>query len=162
MQDFEQLSLVQVILAHPGIYLQEIQENLLQMGIAISLPIICRTFMSMGVTRQAMHHIVLQQSDCERAKYMAEISMYDPSMLVFIDETGCDRRNMIRKYGYSFRGMPVEDRRLLVRGTRYSAIPVMSSSGIHDVYLKEGTVIGEVFADFVDNNLLPCLMPFNG
>ena len=88
MQDFEQLTLVQEILAHPGIYLQEIQENLLQMGIAISLPIICRTFMSMGVTRQAMHHIVLQQSDCERAKYMAEISMYDPSMLVFIDKTG--------------------------------------------------------------------------
>ena len=26
---------------------------------------------------------------------------YDPEMLVFIDETGADRRNTIRKYGYS-------------------------------------------------------------
>ena len=162
MQDFEQLSLVQLIITHPGIYLHEIQEKLLQIGIIVSLSNICRTFKKMGVTRQAMHHIALQQSDYERAKYMAEISMYDPSMLVFIDETGCDRRNTIRKYGYSFRGMPVQDRRLLVRGARYSTIPVMSLSGIHDVYLREGTVNGEVFAEFVDKYLLPCLMPFNG
>jgi len=111
MQDFEQLSLVQLILEHPGIYLHEIQEKLLQMGIDVSLSNICRTFKRMGVTRQAMHHIALQQCDHKRAKYMAEISMYDPSMLVFIDETSCDRRNMIRKYGYSFRGIPVQDRR---------------------------------------------------
>jgi len=38
----------------------------------------------------------------------------------------------------------------------------MSSGGIHDVYIKEGTVNEEVFAEFVDNYLLPCLMPFNG
>ena len=63
--------------------------------------------------------------------------MYDLSMLVFIDETGCDRRNTIRKYGYNFRGMPAQDRRLLVRGARSSAIAVMSLSGIHDVYLRE-------------------------
>ena len=58
--------------------------------------------------------------------------------------------------------MPVQDRHLLVRGARYSAIPVTSLSGIHDVYLREGTVNGEVFAEFVGKYLLPCLMPFNG
>jgi len=73
MQDFEQLTLVQVILVHPGIYLQEIQENLLQMGIDVSLPTICRTFKSMVVTRQAMHHIALQQSDYEQAKYIRKM-----------------------------------------------------------------------------------------
>ena len=109
-----------------------------------------------------MHHVALQQSETDRARFMAEISIYEPSMLVFIDETGCDRRNTIRKYGYSFRGMPVQDKRLLVRGIRYSTIPVMSMSGIHDVYLVEGTVNGDKFADFVDKCLLPCLMPFNG
>ena len=62
MQDFEQLSLV-LILEHPGIYLHEIQEKLLQMGIDVSLSNICRTFKRMGVTRQAMLHIALQQCD---------------------------------------------------------------------------------------------------
>ena len=93
------------------------------MGIDVSLSNICRTFKRMGVTRQAMHHIALQQCDHKRAKYMAEISMYDPSMLVFIDETGFDCCNMIRKHGYSFRGIPVQDRRLLVRGT----VPILDT-----------------------------------
>ena len=34
---------------------------------------------------------------------MAEISAYDPSMLVWLDETGCDKRNFV--YGYALRGM---------------------------------------------------------
>lgn len=47
---------------------------------------------------------------------MAEVSVYDPVMLVWLDETGCDRRNTIRKYGYSIRGLPLSDHWLLVRG----------------------------------------------
>ena len=57
--------------------------------------------------------------------------------------------------------MPPTDRRLLVRGTRYSAIPVMSLEGIQDVYLAEGTVNGERFEDFIMRTLLPILQPFN-
>ena len=57
--------------------------------------------------------------------------MYDPSMLIWLDETGCDGRNTICKYGYSIRGMPLSDHRLLVQGVRYSAIPIMSMEGIH-------------------------------
>ena len=33
--------------------------------------------------------------------------------------------------------------------------------GIHDVYITEGTVNGEKFADFVKSCLLPVLKPFN-
>ena len=40
---------------------------------------------------------------------MAEISMYDPSMLIWQDETGCDGHNTTRKYGHSLRGMPLSD-----------------------------------------------------
>ena len=161
--DFEQLALLRLILKHPGIYLQELQDELFELfGVIISVSTICRTLGSMGCTRQAMHHIALQRSDSERAKLMAEISVYDPSMFVWLDETGCDRRNTIRKYGYSFRGMSLEDHRLLIRGVRYSAIPVMSLDGIHDVYLAEGSVNGEKFTDFILNCLLLVLMPFNG
>ena len=37
----------------------------------------------------------------------------------------------------------------------------MSLYGIHDVYVAEGTVSGEKFADFVQHCLLPVLKPFN-
>ena len=78
---------------------------------------------------------------------MADISTYDPRIFVWLDETGCDRRNTLRKYGYSLRGIPICDHCLLVRGKRYSAIPVVSMDGIHDVYITEGTVNGEKFAE---------------
>ena len=35
------------------------------------------------------------------------------------------------------RGIPICDQRLLIRGTRYTAIPVISTAGIHDVFIGE-------------------------
>ena len=82
-------------------------------------------------------------------------------MLIWIDESGCDRRHSTRKWRYSLRGMPPRDYRLLFRGTRYSAIPVMSLDGTHDVFLAEGTMNGERFEDFITTTLFPILQPFN-
>ena len=59
----------------------------------LSLPKICRTLKQVRCTRQNMHHVAIQRSDMMRAKFMAEISVYDSPMLVWLDETGCDRRN---------------------------------------------------------------------
>ena len=75
--------------------------------------------------------------------------------------SGHDLRNCMRKRGYSVRGMTPQDHRLIVRGTHYSAIPVMSLEGIHDVYLAEGNVNGEKFERFVRSCLLPVIQPFN-
>ena len=49
---------------------------------------ISRTLRYMGCTRQAMHHVALQQSEVCRGRFMAEVSIYDPSMLIWLDETG--------------------------------------------------------------------------
>ena len=147
----------------PGMYLYELQDQLHQaLGVIVSVSTICRTMKFMGCTRQVIRHIAIQRSDAMRAKFMSEISSYDPSMFVWIDESGCDRRNSTRKFGYSIRGIPPVDHRLLVRGTRYSAIPVMSVAGIHDVYLAEGSVDGDRFSHYVTEYLLPVLLPFNG
>ena len=64
---------------------------------------------------------------------MAEISIFDPKMFIWLDVSS-------RRYGYSIRGIPPQDHRLFIRGTRYSAIPIMFMQGIHDVQLFEGTV----------------------
>ena len=80
---------------------------------------------------------------------MAKISMYDPSMFVWTDESGYDRRNNDRKYGYGLRGMRPVDHRILVRGVRYSAVPILSLGGIHDVFLLEGTVNGKRFEKLI-------------
>lgn len=158
----EQLTLLHIILENHGIYLDEIQTKFLNLfGVLISTAAICRTLRLMGCTRQVMRHVALQRSDTLRARFMADIAIYDPKMFLWLDETGCDRRNTLCKYGYSLRGIPICDQRLLVRGKRYFAIPIVSLDGIHDVYVTEGTVNGDKFADFVQSCLLPVLKPFN-
>ena len=162
LSDFEQIQLLRIITENVGIYLHEIQERFLVMyGVCVSVATICRTLRLMGCTRQVIQHIAVQRSDELRANFMAKISVYDPSMLIWVDESGCDRRNSLRKRAYSVRGFTPRDHRLLVRGTRYSAIPVVSIEGVHDLCLFEGSVDGDKFTMFVENCLVPVLQPFN-
>ncbi len=155
--EFGQLILVRLLSENPSMYLYEVKEELDSVfGVSVSVSTICKTIKLMGFTRKTIHYVALQQSEVLRAEFMATISVYDPAMLIWMDESGA------RKYGYSLRGIPVRDHRLLCRGIRYSAIPIVSVEGVHDVYLAEGSVNGEKFEHFVDECLLPVLMPFNG
>jgi len=44
------------------------------------------------------------------------------AILAFVDETGADRRNCLRRFGYSLREKPAVSKKLLVHGQRVSAI----------------------------------------
>ena len=83
-------------------------------------------------------------------------------MLVFVDESGSDRRDTLRRYGYSIRGRPPRSLKLLVRGERVSVIAAMSSEGVETLRVVTDTVDGYTFVDFVERDLLPVLQPFNG
>ena len=93
LEDHEQLLLLQFILDRPGIYLYEIKKKLQgALGVSVSKSSICRTLKFMGCSRQVIHHVAIQRSDAMRAKFMAEVSTYDPSMFVCTDESSCDKR----------------------------------------------------------------------
>ena len=108
--DYEQLVLLRIIGENTGIYLSEIQAKLqLRFGVKVSAATICRTLKFMGCTRQVTQHIALQRSDECRARFMAEVSVYDESMLIWIDESGCDKRNSVRKRAYGISGITPTD-----------------------------------------------------
>ena len=130
-------------------------------GRMVDTSTICRTVHCLGMTRQRIKHISLKQSKAKRAEFQAEMSVFDASMLLWIDKTGFNRRNGIRKYGYGIRGQP-QNRTLLLKGKRYSAIGVMSTEGVQDVYLTDDSVDGDRFVYFLRHCLLPILMPFDG
>lgn len=161
--EYEQLFLVQLALAKPGIYLRELQEELYSTTMHwIDVSTICRAMHRVGMTRQKIQHFALSRSETQRADFWAEVTHFDPAMIVWVDETGCDMRNALRKYGYGIRGMAPRSYDIKLRGKRYSAIGILSTEGIEDVYISEGSVNGEVFLDFVRRCLLPILMPFDG
>ena len=72
------------------------------------------------------------------------------NMLVWLDESRCDDRNYRRQYGYSMCGTPPRDHRLLVTGTPYSAIPVVSLEGVN--------MNGERFAKFTRECVVPVVI----
>ena len=146
---------------NPSIYLQEVQKVLLETtGTDASAATICRTLKRLGFTRKRMKYVALQRCDTLRAEYQAEVSTYDSSMLVFNDESGCDQKDAMRRFGYSLRGYPSKSTKLMSKGKQFSAIGVMTTTALLDAYVVEGTVDGDVSINLC--NHLSQLMPFNG
>lgn len=87
--------------------------------------------------------------------------MYEPQTVVFVDETGSDKRSALRRYGYSLKGQRAISERLLVRGKRYSTIAGMSMDGMLNVHITTQSVDAGMFCDYIERCLRPYLLPFN-
>ena len=63
-------------------------------------------------------------------------------MPIFLDETGADTRDALRKHAYRLRGKPARKQTLFVR-ERISVISIMSMEGVLDSKVFHGTVDGD-------------------
>ena len=89
LSEFEQFTLLQSLIHQPTSYLHEIQKNLFDAtGVWASKSSISRTIRQQGFTHMKVESIALQRSEEKRIKFMADISHYDPEMLIRIDEMG--------------------------------------------------------------------------
>ena len=163
LTEFESFTILQSILHKPTAYLEEVQQELFDItGTWVHLSTICRAIKQQEFSRKKVQSIALQQSETKRIQFMTEISAFDPDMLIWIDETGSTRRNSIRTFGYSLRGTRPCTHVLRVSGARLSAIPVMTTRGIEDVFVCLQSVDGEVFQQFLCQCVLPIILPFDG
>ena len=87
-----------------------------------------------------MTYIALQQDQDLRAQFTSDVSIYKRDMLIFIDETGSDRRDMLRKKGYSLRNKPPRAQKLFNSRERVSALACMSCKGILGCEVVHGGV----------------------
>ena len=155
--------ILQVVLERPGVYLREIQSHVEYLtGTRVSTSTVCQSLHHQGFSRTRMKLVAKQRDEALRATYAAEMSVYDPGLFVFLDETGCDRRNALKRRGYNWRGKPATSHKLLVRGERLNTIACISMEGVLECSTVTGTVDGNNFYTFVHSKLLPLLMPFNG
>ena len=118
LTEFECFTVLQSILHNTTAYLEEVQQDLFDTtGTWIHVSTICHTIKQRGFTRKKVQCIIaLQQSETKRIQFMSEVSVYDPDMLIWIDETCSTRRNSIRSYGYSLRGTRPCTHKLRVSG----------------------------------------------
>ena len=75
-----------------------------------------------------------QQNGALRGAFLSQCLLLDPAMFVWVDESGTDRRDSIRSYGYALQGMTPVSHRFLSRGKRINIISAMS--------LNEAPVLG--------------------
>ena len=93
-----QLFVLNLVVGNPAMYLDEVQKQLKTvLMLEVSVSTICRFLHGNGFTRKKLQRVALQQDKLLREEYISDVSVYSRDMLVFIDETGADRRNTLRK-----------------------------------------------------------------
>ena len=85
---------------------------------------------------------------------MAEVQWFSPDKFVWVDETGSNKKDQVRRCGYVLRGEYPVYHRFLHRGQRISAIAALSADGVIALELTKGTVDGSKFVDFIRSILV--------
>ena len=152
-----------LVLGRPGIYLREIVSELSAvLDLDVTESAVCKFLKKVGFTHHKLATFALQRDDTLRKQFVSDVSLYQRDTLLFVDETGTDGRDTVRKYGYSLRGKPLKAQKLLVRGEHISCIAAMSVQGIEAIKIARGSVDGDAFYSFVCTSLFTKVMPFNG
>ena len=161
LDNYHENYIICMVSSDPTLYLSDITQKVYEItGVAISSATVCRLLGRHGFTRKKVKQVALQRN-CEfRGAFIANVLLYTREMFVWVDETGSDRRDANRMYGYAFRGQRAEVHRLMVRGKRVSSIAAISSTGMVDVYMTTDSVNGDTFFDFVRGSLIPNMLPF--
>ena len=72
-------------------------------------------------------------------------------------------KKLSRTHGYCFQSERARIRRpQLPWGPRITAIPVVCTEGLLDVGIYDGHVNAQIFLQFINTVLAPCLLPFDG
>ena len=163
LDEYHELFIIGIILECPTVYLHELCVVIQKAtNVDVSIPTLCRLLKRYEMTRKKIQRIALQRSSILRAEFMAHMFLYNLQVLVWLDETGSDKRNFLRKYGYSLRGERAVKHTFLSRGKRINVILAISSSGVVSRYLTERSIDSCVFYDFICGELIQNLQPFDG
>ena len=131
-------------------------------NVLVSGSTVCRILRKNGYTRKKIQQVARQRSVEYRAAFMAHVLQCDPEYFVWVDETGSDAKNHIRKFGYALCGQTPIYHRFVARGKHISAIAAISCKGLVGVELTTGSVNSGRFLEFVQGTLIPEMQPFDG
>ena len=92
----DELAIFEKVLDDPSVYLHDHEFH--TSGNNISTSSICRFLHQQCFSHKKLTFRAQQRSEQLREKYTEEMSLYNPETLIFVDETGCDRRAALRRY----------------------------------------------------------------
>ncbi|KAK3716259.1 hypothetical protein QZH41_008145 [Actinostola sp. cb2023] len=161
----EEYILMQAVLEKPDLRLHELAHFIEERtGSYFSLPTLSRELHRRGFTNKKVRKVAAQRREDLREQYRSEMQNHAPHELIFIDETGIDMRHISRETGYAVKGKRPEVRREMTNNQRISVISVIGYDGYLSVcVLQPGeTVTGDVFAEYLRNDIVPLLNQYTG
>jgi transposase len=146
-------------------YLDEIQTELFtRRGVWCSTPTLLRTLRHLHFSRKCVTAKAIERNDLLRSDFMLRVGreIPDPSMLMFIDEAVKNERTGGRTRGWSLKGRRCIQRRVFVRGQRWSILPILTLNGIITYDIIPGSVTLKCFHQFLHDHVvrycgLPCV-----
>ncbi|ODM18801.1 hypothetical protein SI65_05418 [Aspergillus cristatus] len=117
---------------------------------------ISRALSSIGWSKKVVQQKVKEQNPDLRDEYSHNIAEFKSYHLVYVDESGCDKRIGFRCMGWSPHGIaPIQVSRFH-RDQRYQILPTYSQDGIILSRIFKGTTDAAIFEDFIEQLLQYC------
>ena len=94
LDNLHELYIIALVHENPALYLHEICAKIVEAtGITVSGSTVCKVLHRNGFTRKKLVKVATQRSTEHRGTFMANILQYSRDFLVWVDETGSDRRD---------------------------------------------------------------------
>jgi transposase len=145
------------LLEKPGLYLEEMALFLWdEFGVLVSTHSISRTLRAVGWSKKVARQIAREQNAELRDFYLHNLTQFQSYHLVFIDESGCDKRIGFRRTGWSPLGVAPVQVAKFHRDRRYQILPAYTQDGILLSRVYQGSTDSAVFEDYIEQLLPHC------
>lgn len=145
------------LLEKPGLYLEEQALFLYdEFGIPVSPSSIQRMLSAIGWTKKKSRQKAREQNPDLRDFYFHKLSEFRSYQLVYVDESGCDKRIGFRRTGWSPLGVAPVQVAKCHRGQRYQILPAYTQDGILLSRVLIGSTDAIIFEDFIEHLLQHC------
>ena len=93
---------------------------------------------------------------------MQKLREYHAEQLVFLDESGINNKNGERRHGYGPKGQRIPSKVTAAKTSNISILPAFSLDDYLTISACEGGVDGEMYYNFIKDEVLPFCTPFPG
>jgi transposase len=141
----------------PGLYLDEMVIFLWdEFRTMITISSIRRALVAKGWSKKTARQHAKERNADLRELYLHNLSDFQSYHLVFVDESGCDKRAGFRRTGWSPLGVAPLQVSQFHRDQRYQILPAYAQDGIVLSRVFRGATDGAVFEDFLAQLLQHC------
>jgi hypothetical protein len=150
-------ALREYLLERPDRYLDEMAVFLWdEFDIRVTKSSISRALASIGWTKKAARSVAKERNADLRDFYLYNLSALRSYHLVFVDESGCDKRISFRGTGWSPLGtIPAQITRFH-RDRRYQILLAYTQEGVLLSRVFQGTTDNTIYEDFIEQLLHHC------